>query len=251
MAKQKGIIKLEGTLGGITFLKTQDGYQAREKTSFDPSRIATEDKFILTRQNGQEFGRAGKAGRLLRKAFQQQIHFAKDNRIVSRLLKAMMRVIKTDITSTRGERNVLDGETELLQDFNCNIRSILSMIISFPYTATIDRVTGLAEINVPTFTPKIGIDAPAGATHCRLFTAAAEIDFEADKFTKEVNESALIPWNGTDFPAFTLSHQLPAASTHPLFMLLGIRFYQMVNGTAHPMQTADHNALSIVKVSGL
>jgi hypothetical protein len=31
MAQQKGIIKLDGTIGGITFYKSKDGYLAREK----------------------------------------------------------------------------------------------------------------------------------------------------------------------------------------------------------------------------
>ena len=29
MARQKGIIKLKGTIGGISFYKTQDGHLAR------------------------------------------------------------------------------------------------------------------------------------------------------------------------------------------------------------------------------
>lgn len=32
MAKQIGIIKLKGTIGGITFYKTADGHLAREKS---------------------------------------------------------------------------------------------------------------------------------------------------------------------------------------------------------------------------
>ena len=39
MARQKGIIKLKGTIGGITFYKTQDGHLAREKGEIDASRI--------------------------------------------------------------------------------------------------------------------------------------------------------------------------------------------------------------------
>jgi hypothetical protein len=31
MARQKGIIKLKGTISDITFYKTQDGYIAKEK----------------------------------------------------------------------------------------------------------------------------------------------------------------------------------------------------------------------------
>ncbi|MBS3993278.1 MAG: hypothetical protein KGZ87_06150 [Bacteroidetes bacterium] len=41
MAKQKGIIKLKGTIGDITFYKTQDGHLAREKGGVDGQRIKT------------------------------------------------------------------------------------------------------------------------------------------------------------------------------------------------------------------
>lgn len=34
MAQQKGIIKLDGTIGGITFYKSKGGYLAREKAVY-------------------------------------------------------------------------------------------------------------------------------------------------------------------------------------------------------------------------
>lgn len=40
MANQGGIIKLKGTVGDITFYKTQDGYLAREKGGVEAGRIA-------------------------------------------------------------------------------------------------------------------------------------------------------------------------------------------------------------------
>jgi hypothetical protein len=39
MAKQKGIIKIEGTIGDITFVKTKDGYITTEKTSMSGSTL--------------------------------------------------------------------------------------------------------------------------------------------------------------------------------------------------------------------
>lgn len=60
MARQKGIIKLKGTIGDITFYKTQDGHLAREKGGIDASRIKSDPAFQRTRENGSEFGRAGK-----------------------------------------------------------------------------------------------------------------------------------------------------------------------------------------------
>ena len=60
MAKQKGIIKLDGTIGGITFYKSQDGYLAREKGGVPAEKIANDPAFQRTRENGEEFGLAVK-----------------------------------------------------------------------------------------------------------------------------------------------------------------------------------------------
>ena len=113
MARQKGIIKLKGTIGDITFYKTQDGHLAREKGGIDASRIASDPAFQRTRENGSEFGRAGKAGKLLRTAFRPLLLNSADGRMVSRLTQAMVKVIQADTVSERGLRNVIDGEAEI------------------------------------------------------------------------------------------------------------------------------------------
>lgn len=46
-------------------------------------------------------------------------------------------------------------------------------------------------------------------------------------------------------------HTLTANSTHPLFFVLGIQFFQDVNGVKYPLKNGAFNALSIVKVSGV
>ena len=68
MAKQTGIIKLKGTIGDISFYKTTDGHLARGKGGIDPERIKNDPAFQRTRENGSEFGTAGKGGKLLRNA---------------------------------------------------------------------------------------------------------------------------------------------------------------------------------------
>lgn len=47
MARQKGIIKIDGTLGDITFMKTRDGYIAKEKTHISAERIASDGAFLV------------------------------------------------------------------------------------------------------------------------------------------------------------------------------------------------------------
>jgi hypothetical protein len=121
MARQKGIIKLKGIIGDITFYKTKDGYLAREMGGVDASRIKSDPAFQRTRENGAEFGRAGKAGKTLIIALRTLLINSADSRMVSRLTQSMIKVIQADLVNDRGLRNVIDGEAELLVGFDFNI----------------------------------------------------------------------------------------------------------------------------------
>lgn len=251
MAKQKGIIKVKGTIGDMTFYKSQDGYIVKEKTTLDGKRIATDPAFQRTRENGNEFGRAGKAGKVLRNAVRNQMQNAKDSRVVSRLTTEMLKVIKADATSTRGQRNVIDGETELLEGFEFNINAKLGTTIFAPYTVTINRVGGELSVNIPGFLPINLIAAPAGTTHFKIFSAGSEIDFENNLAVTDAHETSVIEWNSTLTPFFDMINIVTPNSTHPLFVLVGIQFYQQVNGAMYPLRNGAFNALAIVKVAGV
>ena len=125
MARQTGIIKLKGTIGGISFYKTSDGHLAREKGGVDGNRIANDPAFQRTRENGSEFGRAGKGGKLLRNAIRELLQNAKDKRVVSRLTKTLVAVTKTDTTNERGLRTLQDGNLSLLENFEFNLNGKL------------------------------------------------------------------------------------------------------------------------------
>jgi hypothetical protein len=250
MAKQRGFLKIEGTLGDVTFVKTQDGYLVKEKTDIG-SRIASDKAFQRTRENNAEFGRAGKACKTLRAALKSLLLNAKDGRLTSRLTKEMMKVIKADATSDRGKRNVVDGEAEFLQGFDFNINAVLGTTISVACTPSINRVTGLLDVTVPPFVPANEIVAPDGATHYKLVSAGAEIDFESETFTQAVSETAILPWDNTATAATTLSNAVTANSTHPLFLVFGIQFFQEVNGKQYPLKNGAFNALNMVMVSGV
>lgn len=251
MARQKGIIKLDGTIGDITFYKSQDGYLAREKGGVPADRIANDPAFQRTRENGAEFGRAGKAGKILRTAIRAMLQNASDSKMVSRLTTEMVKVIQADVTNTRGQRNVIDGEAELLQGFEFNISGKLGTTLYAPYTATIDRVTGELSVSIPAFVPLNMIAAPGGATHFKIVSAGAEIDFENETFVMDSSASAVLPWDTTATAVLNLTNNVTANSTDPLFLVLGIEFYQEVNGSQYPLKNGAYNALALVKVSGL
>jgi hypothetical protein len=251
MARQSGIIKLKGTIDDISFYKSKDGMLARAKGGVDGNRIKTDAAFARTRENGLEFARAGSAGKLLRMAFMAYLKGAADARLVSRLMKEMMVVVKADATSTRGPRNVLDGELELLSGFNFNMGAPLSTVLKAAYTANIDRATGMLSVELPAFVPGNYIDAPEGASHVRLLSAGAAIDFEAGTYETVTSQSADLELGNAEVAAIALNNQLAANSTHPLFLVLGIEFMQPVNGNPYPLRDKSFNALAIVAVSGV
>jgi hypothetical protein len=251
MARQKGILPIEGTLGNITFFKSKDGFMAREKGGVSADKIANSPNFQRTRENNAEFGRAGKAAKLLRSVYRAMIQNAGDSRMISRLLGSMLQVIRQDAVSIRGQRNVLDGELEILQGFECNINSKLSTSFFAPFTAAINRVAGTLELSIPAYDPSVMLLVPAGATHYRLIASGAAINFENESFEVDIQPSAYLPFNNQLTAALTLTNTVAANSPNPLFLALSIEFVQDVNGQKYPLKNGALNAMAFVKIEGV
>jgi hypothetical protein len=251
MARQKGIIKLKGTIGDITFYKTKDGHLAREKGGIDASRIKSDPAFQRTRENGAEFGRAGKAGKTLRTALRTLLINSADSRMVSRLTQAMVKVIQADLTNERGLRNVIDGEAELLSGFDFNITGKLGTTLFAPFTGAIDRAEGEISVRLVSFVPVNMIAAPIGTTHFKIISAGAEINFEAETFVVGSSETAILRWDSTPTAAIIQLNVVTPNSVSPLFLALGVEFYQEVNGQMYPLKNGAYNPLALVQVSGL
>jgi hypothetical protein len=251
MAKQTGIIPLKGTIGNITFYKSKDGTLARAKGGIDASRMATDPAFVRTRENGSEFGRAGKAGKLLRTAFRTLLSNIGDSLVTSRLATRMLKVIQTDATNVRGQRNVLDGEVELLNGFEFNANGQLGSTLYAPFTAGIDRAAGTLKVDIPAFVPVNLLASPSGATHFQITVAGAEIDFEAATIVSATAASAEIAIDATPTGVMNLSVNVTANSTKPLFLAMGIEFFQKVNGASYSLKNGAYNALALVAISGM
>ena len=251
MAQQKGIIPLRGTIGNITFYKSKDGFMAKEKGGIDANRIANDPAFQRTRENGAEFGRAGKAGKILRSALRSLLQNTSDSRMISRLTKEMMKVIQADDVNARGLRNVIDGEAELLSGFEFNGNGKLAATLYAPFTSAINRVSGELSVNIPSFNPANMITAPAGTTHFKITSAGAEIDFEKGTNVTAINVTQELPWNSIATALINLVNNVTPISTHPLFLVLGIEFFQQVNGAMYSLKNGAFNSLALVVVSGV
>jgi hypothetical protein len=87
-------------LSEILLYKTKDGFSTWKR--IDANRIKNDPAFQRTRENGSEFGRAGKAGKTLRTALRTLLLNSSDGRVVSRLTQSMVKVIQADMISERG-----------------------------------------------------------------------------------------------------------------------------------------------------
>ena len=110
-------------------------------------------QLLSVHENGVEFGRDCASGKLLRTSLRGLILNAADNRMASRLTREMVKVIQADEANLGGQRNVIDGEAELLKDFEFNEAGKLTRIFFLPFVSTVDRVLGNLSIDVPAFIP--------------------------------------------------------------------------------------------------
>jgi hypothetical protein len=246
MARQKGIIKLEGTIGDVSFYKSVDGFLAREKGGVDKERIKNDPAFQRTRENGSEFGRAGKSGRVLRTAFRLLLQNSADKKVTSRLTKDMLKVVQSDPTNERGSRSANSGNISLLSGFDFNINGKLSAALFAQYQVSMDRAGGELGISIPQFVPSNSIVGPSGATHFKIVSAGAEIDFDGEIFIVATSSSNEIALNNQIQAPVDLVNNITPNTGEDLFMVLGIEFMQQVNGIMYPLKNGSYNPLAIV-----
>jgi hypothetical protein len=248
MARQKGIIKLKGTIGDVSFYKSKDGYLAREKGGVDGDRIKNDPAFQRTRENGSEFGRAGAAGKVLRNALRLLLQNASDAKVTSRLTKQMLQVIKSDGTNARGERTIALGDVSYIQGFEFNINGKLGSTLYAAFQAAINRGTGACTVTIPQFVPANTVAYPTGATHMRFLVGVAAIDFETEAFEFSQAASADLVIGQAPVNQLDLAVNVSANSELDIFLVLGIDFMQEVNGAMYPLKNGSYNPLAIVAI---
>jgi hypothetical protein len=247
MARQKSIIKLQGSIGDISFYKTTYGYLAREKTGLDGNRIATDPAFARTRENGMEFGSVASSGKLLREALRPMLIQTKRRGIIPRLVKLMAAVKNLDATSRRGERNVGAGITTtaakaLVKGFNFNEQCSLGAVFAKPYA--VNKTTGV--ITIGSIEPATDIVFQPGATHVSLQGGWAKIDFVKNSYELQLSEVVSLGISeGAD--VILTPAAVPAGTGTDVFLLF-IGFYQEVNEVQYPLRNGEYNVLSIIEV---
>lgn len=249
MSKQDGLLQFDGAIENLSFYKTKRGYAVRKRSGVSGARISSDPAFQRTRENGQEFGRAGKASKLLRAAFRNMINNIADSGAAPRLTKEFVKVVKADATSDRGLRNVIDGEIGFIENFEFNMVSRMDTSLFAPLTANIDRVAGTGTINVPSFNPAEGVQPPEGATHFIITCGISAIDFTGGKSDSAVVSSEVLVLDSNNTAPLNLTAAISPNSTFPMFLALSLEFVQVVNGKPYKLSNGTYNSMKMMAVS--
>ncbi|WP_010416669.1 hypothetical protein [Anaerophaga thermohalophila] len=246
MARQESFLKLKGRVGDLTFYKSGGEYLARTKGGVDGDRIKTDPHFARTRENGQEFIRAIKAGKLLRDAFREQLYLTADRRMSGRLTSIFSKIVKSDEESARGERNVMAGDVSLLSGFEFNEASNLKNLFFEDFDVSLTE--GVADVTILPFNPQ-NIRKPDGATHAQFVSVAGFFDFNGLESSVSMAEGEPFEVDQPDHAEETLTTgTVDTIEGGISVVMLGLLFWQDVNGELYKLNNGARNALLVITV---
>ena len=179
MATAHGIIKITGTLGGITFYFREGKFLARRKGGgFTTKAIKNKPNYARVRENASEFGTCAMAAQFFRRAFGPHLSRPFDTDLCPRTVKLMLDIMKCDTTSLRGSRRpeigiLSDEGKKLLYGFEMNSEASLPQLLQEPYRFDCDTNT----FTIPALHPS-QIKFPTDATEASLMLLAIAFDFK-------------------------------------------------------------------------
>ena len=224
MARQKGIIQLQGTLGGINFYNRLGEPLARESGGGFNSKSA--EKYPRIQEQIDEMSVASKTNKVFKQSFRSLLTGYKDGTLHYRLQSFFMKVKDLDSVSVRGQRTVANGMMtpygkRLLKDFDFTPKRplLLNGQSDFDWathTLTVNRFD-IAAAGIPKAADVMG-----------LLLRTVRFDFERLEFVTET--SALLEL-GRDFEGSTLELQTAPLADGPgvRYAFLRVAYYQQVN----------------------
>lgn len=164
---------------------------ARKKsTPLNKKRVMKDPAFERSRETMIDFGRAGNANKLLRRALREFARDLSDRYVSGRLTKRMAAIVFSDITNLRGEREMTKEALPMLTGFNFNRHCSLFDSFYACFEVSSDRANGSIRLDFPFLYPATMVDAVPDASIIELRACATGIDFKQQEihFTETASE---------------------------------------------------------------
>lgn len=246
MAKQKGILPLVGTLGGINFYYLNGKPVARKSGGgFSGKAIKTKASMQRVRENGREFGHCSGVNKVFRHALRPFYIGYTFTHFHSRLMGLFTTLKNMDLIHERGNRVVAMGLNTaegafVLKQFHytpdCDVRQVL------PFNFAVAANT--FALSISEFDGK-RVKFIAGATHIKLMYGVLDFNFDTLAFDLHLATPVVLDKDANISNVLLTPNSLPLGIGTPL-SVLGVRFYQAIDGVLYDLQAK--NALGFVVV---
>lgn len=246
MAKQKGIVFLEGTIGGVNFYYREGVPTARAAGGgFTKQAIKHGSNMVRVRESNNEFGMCAVVNKTFKQAIRPFLLGYKDGTLHSRLMQLFLKIKDCDMISERGKRCVFLGLSDtagkaIMESFVFTPKRamLLSCSYGFDWDGLLFSASGF-NINEVVF--------PLKADYMEVVFGVICFDFETLSYTRVIASPLLIGRDYTGDGFNILLDELPGG-TGVLFGMLRVAFYQEVNGERYLLSGANNFGVEIVSV---
>lgn len=230
MARLTGPLKITGTIGDINFYVDEGKNLARKSGGgFDGKAIKTKESMVRVRENASEFGHCASVKSVFMRALHPYLNKLKGRQLHSGMTSLFVQIKNFDPVSERGVRRVSQGLS------TTDGRNLL-LTYSYPERFTIDQALGNRFVYEPG-THTCSCDAfdvsrvafPEYATHVGLLYGVVVMDFEAVVAKAFLAEEYYISKNDLNHTVDLNLIDAPTGDGERI-AVLGVRFYQEVNG---------------------
>jgi len=246
MAKVKGIIQLNGTIGDINFY-TRKGVALARKAGggFTSEAIRTKESMVRVRENGSEFKGCMQSVQFFKMGLQSFLSTFKDGTLHQRLVQLFTKLKDLDLVATRGSRTVYGGLqiaagqqllTSYLMTSGASLKDVLRHKIHFDWT------TGFS---IPDFEGK-RISFIGGATHLALQLGYLSLDFENNALTFSGSDAVYL--SPKEVGTVVIPAPALVAAEGVQVGVVFARFVQEMNGVFYPLKSENSVVLEVVGV---
>jgi hypothetical protein len=247
MAKQKGIVKLVGTLGELNFYERKGKPVVRQAGGgFTSEAVKKGANMVRVRENAGEFGTVSRAKKLVRMGLHPFLKDVKDVTLHGRMMTLFQTVKALDTESLRGQRLFEKGLAtpygrQLVLDFDLTPKRAGMLL---PSHGTFDAAA--QSYTLPTLLPKT-LKMPKGATGLQVSLGVLHVDFAEATFKFQSSAPAFLDPNAPS-TTITLTPEPLPLGTGVHFAALQVRYYQEVNGSRFLLNDLNAQGIDIVGV---
>lgn len=227
MAKQKGVVFFEGTLGGINFYYRKGVPTARRAGGgFTAKAIKTSPKMARVRESNTEFALCSGINKHFKLALKPYITGYKDGTLHYRLMRLFLSLKDLDASSKRGQRKVGLGYAtaygpKMLSDFV--VTPARAQLFACAYGFDWDAL----QFDVSNFSIA-SANYPKGADVMEVVVGVLRFDFATCNYSSVMADAFLVD-KDFDASSFSIAVDGLPEGAGDLVAVVRVAFYQQVN----------------------